>query len=74
MNAPLFRPEVVQARRQDWLGRISLAQPMPVWVGAVFALLAAGAVACLLLFGELRHVAIVDSSASTARGMSISSS
>lgn len=55
MNAPLFRPEVVQARRQDWLGRISLAQPMPVWVGAVFALLAAGAVACLLLFGEYAH-------------------
>lgn len=55
MNAPLFRPQVVQARRQDWLGRISLAQPMPVWVGAVFALLAAGAVACLLLFGEYAH-------------------
>ncbi len=55
MNAPLFRPEVVQARRQDWLGRISLAQPMPVWVGAVFALLAAAAVACLLLFGEYAH-------------------
>ena len=55
MNAPLFRPEVVQARRQDWLGRISLAQPMPVWVGAMFALLAAGAVACLLLFGEYAH-------------------
>lgn len=55
MNAPLFRPEVVQARRQDWLGRISLAQPMPVWVGAVFALLAAVAVACLLLFGEYAH-------------------
>lgn len=55
MNAPLFRPEVVQARRQDWLGRISLAQPMPVWVGAMFALLAAVAVACLLLFGEYAH-------------------
>ena len=55
MNAPLFRPEVVQARRQDWLGRISLAQPMPIWVGAMFALLAAGAVACLLLFGEYAH-------------------
>lgn len=55
MNAPLFRPEVVQARRKDWLGRISLAQPMPVWVGAMFALLAAVAVACLLLFGEYAH-------------------
>ena len=55
MNAPLFRPEVVQARRQDWLGRISLAQPMPVWVGAMFALLAAVAVACLFLFGEYAH-------------------
>ena len=55
MNAPLFRPEVVQARRHDWLGRISLAQPMPIWVGAMFALLAAVAVACLFLFGEYAH-------------------
>ena len=52
MNEPLFRPEVMQARRQDWLGRISLAQPLPLWAGTLFALLAAAAVLSLLLLGD----------------------
>lgn len=52
MAEPLFRREALEARRQGWLGGISLAQPLPVWLLAGFALVAATAVALLLLFGE----------------------
>lgn len=55
MSGSLFRPEVLAARRQDWLGGISLAQPLPVWVAAVFAIAAALVVLALLLLGEYTH-------------------
>ncbi|KAF1695051.1 HlyD family efflux transporter periplasmic adaptor subunit [Pseudoxanthomonas daejeonensis] len=42
----------MQARRQAWLGTISLAQPLPLWVGALFAGLAAAAVLSFLLLGD----------------------
>lgn len=43
MGEPLFRPEVIEARRNGWLGGISLAQPLQLWVLA--ACVAAAAVA-----------------------------
>lgn len=52
MNQPLFRPEVLEARRRSWLGTISLAQPLPVWILAGFSALAASAVVGFLIFGE----------------------
>jgi membrane fusion protein len=51
VSGPLFRPEVLAARRRDWLGGISLAQPLPLWAGATFAVLAALAVLALLWQG-----------------------
>lgn len=48
---PLFRPEVLEAKRTSWLGEISLAQPIRLWALTLFAALAALAVALFLVFG-----------------------
>jgi membrane fusion protein len=47
MDQPLFRPEVVEARRTGWLGSISLAQPLRLWV---LATVAAGAAIAIGVF------------------------
>ena len=52
MSSSLFREEVLQARGRTWLGGISLAQPMPLWILAAFAALAATAVVLFLVLGE----------------------
>src|SRR5690606_7519059 len=52
MGEPLFRPEVVEARRKGWLGGISLAQPLRLWVLAVSVTTAAVAIGIFLAMGE----------------------
>lgn len=52
MTEPLFRPEVLEAKRRSWLGGVSLAQPLPLWLLAGFAMLAAAAIVVFLLIGE----------------------
>ena len=52
MSEPLFRPEVLEAKRQSWLGGISLAQPLRLWVLAGFAMAAAVAIVLFLALGE----------------------
>ncbi len=52
MSESLFRPEVLQARRQSWLGGISLAQPPGLWMLAGATVLAAGAIILFLAVGE----------------------
>jgi len=52
MSAPLFRTEVLEARRGSQLGGISLAQPLRLWLLTAFATLAAGLVVCFLFMGE----------------------
>jgi len=49
---PLFRPEVLEARRRSWLGGISLAQPLRLWVLGYAAIAAAAAVVCLGALGS----------------------
>ena len=49
---PLFRPEVLEARRRSWLGGISLAQPLRLWVLGYAAIAAAAAIVCLGIFGS----------------------
>jgi membrane fusion protein len=51
MSNPLFRHEVLSARRQSWLGGISLAQPLRWWVLTSVAGVMAATVICLLVFG-----------------------
>lgn len=48
---PLFRPEVMEARRQSWLGGISLVQPLRLWVLSCVAIGGGAAVVGLLALG-----------------------
>ena len=52
MSGSLFRHEVIEARRQGWLGGISLTQPMSLWITGLGAALAAAPVIALLVFGD----------------------
>ncbi|PZO07503.1 MAG: hemolysin D [Lysobacteraceae bacterium] len=52
MTEPLFRPEVMAARRRSWLGGVSLAQPLSLWLLTACAMAAAAAVVLFLAFGE----------------------
>lgn len=51
MTQPLFRPEVLAAKRTSWLGGISLAQPIRLWILTAFAAFVAIAVILFLVFG-----------------------
>lgn len=52
MSNDLFRKEVLEAKRSSWLGGISLAQPLKLWLLAGFAVLAAAAIVAFLVLGE----------------------
>lgn len=52
MSEPLFRPEVLEAKRRSWLGSISLVQPLSLWLLTGFAILAAVAILLFLIFGS----------------------
>jgi len=52
MSQELFRREVLEAKRTSWLGGISLAQPIRLWVLTATAIIAALAVALFLIFGS----------------------
>jgi membrane fusion protein len=52
MSGRLFRDEVIQARRRQWLGEVVLGQPPSLRLLAGCALVAAMLVASLLAFGE----------------------
>ncbi|MFZ5656986.1 MAG: HlyD family secretion protein [Pseudomonadota bacterium] len=51
MSQQLFRKEVLEAKRSSWLGGISLAQPIRLWVLTSAAVVAALSVALFLTFG-----------------------
>ena len=48
----LFRKEVLESRRNQWLGEISLVQPLRGWILAGFAISAALLVLAFLFFGD----------------------
>lgn len=52
MDQPLFRPEVIEARRKGWLGSISLAQPLRIWLLAACVAAAALVIGVFLALGE----------------------
>ena len=52
MTESLFRQEVLDAKRGSWLGSISLAQPLSLWVLTGFSLAAALAIGLFLFFGS----------------------
>lgn len=51
MSQQLFRKEVLESKRSGWLGGISLAQPIRLWVLTSAAVVAALSVALFLMFG-----------------------
>lgn len=48
----LFRKEVLESRRNQWLGGVSLVQPLRGWILAGFAISAALLVLAFLFFGD----------------------
>lgn len=52
MSQELFRREALEARRTQWLGPISLAQPLPLWLLTVGAGWVALAVVLFLVLGS----------------------
>lgn len=48
----LFRKEVLQARRAQWLGTVSLAQSLRMWWLVAFAVAAASSIVLFLVFGD----------------------
>jgi len=51
MSQPLFRDEVLKARRTSWLGGISLAQPLRLWVLTGLAVMAASVIVLFVTLG-----------------------
>ena len=52
MTELLFRKEVMEARQTPWLGGISLAQPLSLWLLTGVAIIATAGIVALLVFGE----------------------
>lgn len=57
--SPLFRTEVIEARRSQWLGPVLLTPRPPHRLFATLAILAIAAIASLLAFGEFTRKANV---------------
>lgn len=51
MTESLFRPEVLQAKRGSWLGGISLAQPLRLWVLTTATVVAATVIILFVTLG-----------------------
>jgi membrane fusion protein len=55
----LFRHEVINSRRSEWLGRVIVVRPVSFAVVALTAIACAGAILALLCFGKYtRHVQV----------------
>jgi membrane fusion protein len=59
LNTPLFRPEAVEARRQQWLGEVRLVRPVSLSVLVVMLVLSAIAIGSWLVLGEYTRKAHV---------------
>ncbi|MFT4179725.1 MAG: HlyD family efflux transporter periplasmic adaptor subunit [Thermomonas sp.] len=69
MTEPLFRPEALDAKRGSWLGSISLAQPLPLWVMTGFAALAGLLIVLLLVLGSYTRRSTVVGQLVPSQGM-----
>lgn len=69
MSNDLFRKEVMEARRASWLGGISLAQPLRLWVLTLAGMTAAGAIIAFLLLGTYTRRSSVTGQLVTAKGL-----
>ena len=70
MTESLFRREALEAKRRGWLGSISLAQPLRLWVLTLGAALAATAVALFLTLGTYTRRSTVTGQLVPSMGLS----
>ncbi len=59
MTTPLFRPEAIEARRQQWLGEVRLVRPLSLSVLVALLVLCAIAIGSWLVLGEYTRKAHV---------------
>ena len=69
MSQELFRREALEARRTSWLGAISLAQPMQLWLLTLMAVLAALAIVAFLALGIYTRRSTVAGQLAPTQGM-----
>ena len=69
MSQPLFRKEVLDAKRGSWLGGISLAQPLSLWALTAFASCAATAIGLFLVLGTYTRRSTVPGHLVPQRGL-----
>lgn len=66
----LFRREALEAKRRGWLGGISLAQPLRLWMLTLGAALAAAAIALFLTLGTYTRRSTVTGQLVPSMGLS----
>jgi membrane fusion protein len=66
---PLFRPEVLEARSAQWMGTISLPQPVSDWMLSLLAFAIAGAVLLFLFFGSYTQHETVEGQLIPTKGL-----
>lgn len=71
MSQDLFRREVLEAKRAGWLGGISLAHPVPLWVLTTAAVVVALTVALFLTFGTYTRRSRVVGQLVPSKGLAI---
>lgn len=69
MTRPLFREEVLQARRTTWLGGVSLARPLQAWLLPGVAGIVAVSVLILLCMGTYTHRSTVTGQLVPTKGL-----
>lgn len=69
MTQPLFRPEVMQAKRGSWLGGISLTQPVSLWVLTLAAALVATVIVLFVIFGTYTRRSTVTGQLVPSQGL-----
>ena len=69
MTEELFRKEALEARRTSWLGGISLAQPLRLWVLTGVAVLAASAIVAFLALGTYTRRSTVTGQLVPSKGL-----
>lgn len=69
MTQPLFRPEVSEAKRGSWLGGISLAQPVKLWVLTLAALIVATSIALFVTLGTYTRRSTVTGQLVPSQGL-----
>jgi membrane fusion protein len=69
MTQPLFRPEVLEAKRGSWLGGISLAQPVRLWVLTLAAVVVASAIVLFVTWGTYTRRSTVTGQLVPSQGL-----